>query len=365
MHSEYLYLTAFHGLYSVAINVYSVVYFFQLKFYALSGHSVEKGRNLAEVYYALDGQFVTNARELHTSNCIGVELSEPTNTTFLGPNVELIDPALLIPYYAMFVVSFVVYWLIMISANKFINGDAVIDHQSVPFLFGLLYYTTALGMVITSVEIWSFFLNCSISVHVIWRKNYLIVVNIIIGLFLLWKLIRVYRSSGFSTSAFLKLFFSPVIAYISTFLFVWLLICLFPTLLYGFAYPLNTLLLVVVHVAFVFAVTVAFAAVLSDVIFWINSYGSRHEIIQNRIYLCVMIKDLLLVLFLMMPVFFIVFGCLAYGGFIIGLTVVQGFVTSDGANAFLPLIPSLGLFLIGWLIKRRFFADTGKDFSIV
>ena len=254
----------------------------------------------------------------------------------------------------------------MISANKFIKGDAVIDHQSVPFLIGLLICTTVLGIAITLGEIGSFSWNCSISVHVTSRIAYLIVLTIGLGMLHLLNLIRVYCIRG-CTSAFWKFAVSPVFAYISTFLFIWLLICLFPALLYGFAYPLNTLLLVVVHVAFVFAVTVAFAAVLSDVIFWINSRGSRHEIFQNRIYLCVMIKDLLRVFILRMPVIFIVVGCLAYGGFIVGsgLTVVQGFVTSDGAISIVPLIPSLGLFLIGWLIKRRYFADAGKDFSIV
>ena len=55
-------------------------------------------------------------------------------------------------------------------------------------------------------------------------------------------------------------------------------------------------------------------------------------------------------------------GCLAYVGFMIGygVTVVQGFVTSDGATAVVSLFPSLVMFMIGWLIKRRFFADTGK-----
>ena len=42
----------------------------QLKFYARSGKAIGAGRDLEEVYYALDRQFVSNMRKLHTSVCI-------------------------------------------------------------------------------------------------------------------------------------------------------------------------------------------------------------------------------------------------------------------------------------------------------
>ena len=66
---------------------------------------------------------------------------------------------------------------------------------------------------------------------------------------------------------------------------------------------------------------------------------------------------------LCMLLFLAVIGSiLGYASIIMGygLTVVQGFVTTDGASAVVSLIPSLFLFLIGWLIKWKFFADTGK-----
>ena len=43
-----------------------------------------------------------------------------------------------------------------------------------------------------------------------------------------------------------------------------------------------------------------------------------------------------------------------------GMTVAQGYVTKDGAGAIVSLVPSVALFLIGWLIKWRFFSETGR-----
>ena len=60
-------------------------------------------------------------------------------------------------------------------------------------------------------------------------------------------------------------------------------------------------------------------------------------------------------------------GCLAYVVIMFGyeLIVVQGYATSGGPSAIVSLFPPLVLFLIGWLIKRRFFADTGRCLKVM
>ena len=361
----------------------------QLKFYARSGQAIGVGQDLAEVYYALNGVYVSNVRELKTSICISDELSEPSSTTFHTTDVELISPDLLVPYYAMFVISFVVYWLIMITANRLIEGEAIVDDQSLPFLIGFLVCTSMFGVVVTLTEMIYFPWRCLLSAHVILGIVCLLGIFATLPLILLLAMafIKVCHKGNCNFSDFSRIF---VCAFLSTFLFLWLFICGFPTLLLCLGYPLETLSLVVLHVAFVFAVTVALAVVLNDAIFWWNCYYIKRsrllyqdrslkphnyiiltktngqkkkkcsrqifaviDVIKDRIHMCIIIIVVLSV------------GCLAYVVIMFGyaVTVVQGFVNSGGPSAVVSLFPSLVLFLIGWLIKNRFIADTGKAYT--
>ena len=303
--------------------------------------------------------------ELKTSICIGAGSPELRSTIFHTPDIELIPPDLLLPYYAMFAVTFVAYLLIMVTASRFIVGEAVVNHQSLPFLMGFLICTSMFGVAVTMTEMILFPWHCLLSVYVIPGIVCLLVIfttppSVLILAFIF---IKCCRSGNCNFGDCFKIF---VCAFLSTFLFVWLLICAFPTLLLGFGYPLETLSLVVLHLAFVFAVTVALAVGLSDIIFWWNCYYTKTsksdhkkctrqilatiDVMRHRTHVCII---LIVVLFV---------ACFAYVVILFGyeFTVVQGYVTSDEASAVVSLFPSLVLFLIGWLIKRRCFADTGK-----
>ena len=320
---------------------------------------------LDDVYYALDAEYVSNVKELNTSVCFSAGLSEPSSTTFLMTDVELISPDLLVPYYAMFVISFVVYLLIIITANKFIEGEAVVDHQSLPFVIGFVVSISVFGVAVMMTEMIYFPWRCFLSFHVIPGIVVLLAIFATPPLVLLLAMafIKNCRSGNCNFGDCFRIF---ACAFLFAFLFLWLLICAFPTLLLGFGYPLETLSLFLIHVAFVFTVTVALAVGLSDIIFWWNCYYIKmsrlHQdkckkqifaignVIRYRIHVCLMIIVVLSV------------GCLAYVVIMFGyeLTVVQGFVTSGGPSAVVSLFPPLVLFLIGWLIKRRFFTDTGR-----
>lgn len=116
--------------------------------------------------------------------------------------------------------------------------------------------------------------------------------------------------------------------------------------LLGFAYPLYTFSLVVLHVAFVFVVTVSYAVLISQIIsVWDRNGGCK------RYWILLTISGFSLLLFF----------CVMYIGimFVYGLTFMQGFLTTDGAHAVVFFLPSLALYLIGRLIQKRFFSDTG------
>ena len=344
------------------------VLFFQLKFYARSGQPVGAGRDLiAEAHYALAGQYVSNVEVLPTSMCGGTRLFELNNIKFLNEDIEFVHTALLIPYYSMFAISFVIYWLIMFSAYKFIKGEAVVDHQSVPFFIGFLISTSTFGLAIFLAEMVSFPWYCVISVHAIPGIACLLLVVVSLPVIHLLVFVKMRCCGPYTCSTSLKLLLS---AFISTFVFIWLFICAFPTLLLGFSYPLKTLSLFVLHVAFVFAVTIAFAVGLRDITFWSNLYWTNRKILEkNKIKeFCFVVNNVLMSRKWSVLIIILVWigGLLVYGGIMIGyaVTVAQGFVTADGASAVVYLVPSFVLFLMGWLIKRRFFSDTGKWLKI-
>ena len=127
------------------------------------------------------------------------------------------------------------------------------------------------------------------------------------------------------------------------FAILWFIICSYSTLLFGLAYPLHTFALVVLHMAFVYVIIVAYAIVIADV--W-----KKGKNIYISITLCVVC------------VFLVLYICLVYAGIIVAffLTVVRGYIRTDGAPSpgFVLFLPSVALFLIGWLLKR-FFNDSG------
>ena len=155
------------------------------------------------------------------------------------------------------------------------------------------------------------------------------------------------ETDGWSSKQQLNLFLSAVVLLLippGLFAILWFIICSFATLLFGLAYPLHTFSLVVLHMAFVYIIIVVYAIVIAGV--WKKTKSTLN--IACIIALCV---------------FLVVYICLGYAGIIIAyfLTVVRGYIRTDGAPSpgFVLILPSLALFLIGWLL-RRFFNDNGE-----
>ena len=323
----------------------------QLKFYARSGKAIGDGRDLEEVYYALDTQFVSNMSELNTSVCIGVGLQESKKTLiFLRPDVELVSVFLLYPYYVMFAVSLLAYGVIVVLANKFIRREEILDDQSFRFLYGFLICTSMLGIDIVLEELPDVFSGCFLSVHIISKNSFLLGITIIIVLLFILTFIQVCcLAADSSIRAYFEIFMFPV----NALLFVRLFISIFPTILFGFAYPLNVFSLVVLHVALVFVFTVSFTAITSnEVIYLWNSNVTKDK--PKKLFIYIFFVTLICGL-LIFWVF--VYACILMG---YGVTVAQGYVTKDGASAVVSFVPSMVLFLIGWLIKWRFFNEPGR-----
>ena len=259
--------------------------------------------------------------------------------------------ALSLSYYFMIVISFLTYWLIMSSAYKVIKGETVVNHQSVHFFIGFLICTSTFGLAVFVAEMSSYLAIC-IQTHcvVIFRFVVLLVILVSLLVFYLLALTKMFcccPCSHWTSFKILVAAFFPHSCLAGS--------C--STLLFGFGYPLKMLPLIVLHVAFVFTVTVAFAVGLSDIIFWYNTYYTHRTTLHTRqinVFWHV-VKDI--IEFQTSRVIIIVFvwfgACLLYEGTMIGyeLTVAQGFVTSDEANAVMFLVLSLVLFLMGLLIK--------------
>ena len=95
--------------------------------------------------------------------------------------------------------------------------------------------------------------------------------------------------------------------------------------------------------AFVYVIIVAYAIVIGGV--WKKT--KKRRVLLFIVSLCV---------------FLVLYICLVYACIIIAffLTVVRGYVRTDGAPSpgFVLILPSIALFLIGWLL-RKFFNDNG------
>ena len=155
------------------------------------------------------------------------------------------------------------------------------------------------------------------------------------------------ETDGWSSKQQLNLFLSAVVLLLippGLFAILWFIICSFATLLFRLAYPLHTFSLVVLHMAFVYIIIVVYAIVIAGV--WKKTKSTLN--IVCIIALCV---------------FLVVYICLCYAGIIIAyfLTVVRGYIRTDSAPSpgFVLFLPSLALFLIGWLL-RRFINDNSE-----
>ena len=135
--------------------------------------------------------------------------------------------------------------------------------------------------------------------------------------------------------------------YFFYFALLWIIASSFATLLFSLAYPVYVITLVVLHIAFVFVVSIFFAVIVSEVILWFTFLKKRTSIKYFLDYGIIIFCCLISYLF---------FGCL-YLGIIWGYasTIVQRIVPAEGVVQGLLFLPSLILFAVGWLLKRKFF----------
>ena len=127
----------------------------------------------------------------------------------------------------------------------------------------------------------------------------------------------------------------------------WVIMSSFATLLLTLAYPLHFTSLVMLHVSFVFVIPITFAIFVLDVILiWRD---------RNKISLCEKVSGSLAIIFFILNTFTL--AVFLYQIIIRGYasTVVQRIVPAEGAVQGLYFLPSLILFVVGWMLKRNFF----------
>lgn len=127
----------------------------------------------------------------------------------------------------------------------------------------------------------------------------------------------------------------------------WAIMSSFAALLLTLAYPLHVTSLVMLHVSIVFVFTITFAIFVLDVVLiWKDRKKKKF---------CKTVVESLVTLFFMMGT--CVFAFFSYRTIIWGYasTVVQHIVPAEGAVQGLYFLPSLILFVIGWMLKKNFF----------
>ena len=131
-----------------------------------------------------------------------------------------------------------------------------------------------------------------------------------------------------------------VILIICCFAAQWAIMSSLATFLLSLAYPLHVTTLVVLHFAFVFALSVTIGVFVSETTL-------NHKLIINCTCTCTWLAILVI---LVIPISLYITIICGYA-----FTIVQRIVPADGVIKGLLFLPSVILFLIGWLLKKRFF----------
>ena len=95
------------------IAVQCIPFIMQLQFYALSERRLGSGRGLSDVYYALDGQFVS------LSSSCG---RESANITYPLQNVQLYPSELQVLFFAMCAAALIGLSLIILSVESLLKN---------------------------------------------------------------------------------------------------------------------------------------------------------------------------------------------------------------------------------------------------
>ena len=135
----------------------------------------------------------------------------------------------------------------------------------------------------------------------------------------------------------------------------WVFVSSFATFLLSLAYPLHVTTLVVLHLAFMFVLSVTLGVFISEIIPTIKNFEFEFKKIDiKKICTCNRERNSL--------IFFVIFilatAILLYVLiiFVYAFTVVQRIVPADGVIRGLLFLPSVILFLIGWQLKKRYFS---------
>ena len=134
-----------------------------------------------------------------------------------------------------------------------------------------------------------------------------------------------------------KIMLLMLIVIICCFAVHWAIISSFATLLLSFAYPVHVTTLVVLHFTLVFAISITFGVFVSE-------YTTNWKLCTCKC-TCACI---LFTLVIAIPLYIAFIGGYAF-------TIVQRIVPAGGVIQGLLLLPSVILFLISWLLKKRFF----------
>ena len=278
---------------------------------------------------------------------------------FLRRDVSDVTAALLLPHYIVFISAPLI--LLLVCLYSFIymyENYNRFESQSYPLLISLFVCLSFFGLVTILSELSSW--DNSNPPHI--RAKYVFVfffVVIYILVFLIVATTVIYviaagKTTGWTLAKQYNFLYAAVMLLLlppGLFAILWFIICSYSTLLFSLAYPLHTFSLAVLHMAFIYVIIVAYAIAIGGV--W-KSTKKRTTIIS----------------FISICILFVVYICLIYVGIIIAffLIFVRGYVRTDGAPSpdFILILPSIALFLIGWLLKK-FFSDSGnlKQFVIL
>lgn len=326
----------------------------QLKFYATTEHRVGDSQTMAsDAGIALNGQYVSNWEDLANST------NSSSKVQFLS-DVAIVNAVFLeVLQNTMVACAIFLGLALLYLLHKLLQqGHISIRNYSKSNLFALYLGSTfcicsiGLLMLIAEVITWNMrptFLDVLIIKHSI---IYLITVVPFVCLEVCYFVfIRSNREFFFKTT-WKKMLLLVVIFLSSLFYFaiLWLIASFLDTLILVIAYPLHAITLIVLHFAFVFVQSIIFAVIVSE----FNRVISRRER-RKSLFIPKVIIDFCII-FSSCIVCCIFCGCV-YFAIIIGYasTIVQRIVPGDGLVQVLFFLPSLILFVFGWLLKRRFF----------
>ena len=262
----------------------------------------------------------------------------------------MVTPALLLAHYIVFISAPIMLSLVVFFFFRYMRENSYkIEIQSLPLIISLFVFLSFFGVVTVLSELGSW--NNLNPGHIKAKYAFVFffvviaILEFIVVVSSIVFFVATGGTKGLSVIERLNLFLNVVVLLLippGLFAILWFIICSFATLLFGLAYPLHTFSLVVLHMGFVYIIIVVYAIVIASV--WKKTKSA--VTIACIIALCA---------------FLVVYICIGYAGIIITyfLTVIQGYIRTDGAPnpGFVLILPSLALFLIGWLL-RRFFNDS-------